>query len=175
MDITITRCTNNYGRHQFPEKFIPVAVRSLVAGDKIPVYGDGRNQRDWIYAADHCNGIWQVFTEAAPGAIYNLAGATEKSNLEVARQILRHFGKDESWLEFVADRPGHDLRYAIDDSKIRRELGWQPQHNFEEAFPRVVDFYKKLFTNERHNSGWRTRDEAVSVHAEHPEVALASV
>jgi dTDP-glucose 4,6-dehydratase len=141
--VIITRCTNNYGPYQFPEKLIPLVITNALEDKTIPVYGTGMNVRDWIYVIDHCRAIDAVLQRGKPGEVYNVAGNTEKTNLDLVKAILRHLGKPESLIRFVTDRPGHDLRYAIDSGKIDKELGWRPAYRFEEALPSTVDWYLK--------------------------------
>jgi dTDP-glucose 4,6-dehydratase len=137
----ITRCTNNYGPYQFPEKLIPKTILRARAGLKIPVYGTGINVRDWIYVLDHCRAVENVLFQGRKGEIYNISGAEEKTNLEVIKTILHILGKDENLMEFVEDRPGHDLRYSLDSSKLRRELGWRPRQNFVDGIEKTVQWY----------------------------------
>lgn len=137
----ITRCSNNYGPYQFPEKLIPLMINNAVHDKELPVYGDGLYVRDWLYVYDHCTAIWHVLENAPPGEIYNIGGCNEKPNLEVIQLILNHLGKPETLIRHVKDRPGHDRRYAIDASKIIRELGWKPSVTFEEGIARTIDWY----------------------------------
>ncbi|MEM3505694.1 MAG: dTDP-glucose 4,6-dehydratase [Archaeoglobaceae archaeon] len=139
IDARITRCTNNYGPYQFPEKLIPKTIIRAFLGLKIPLYGTGKNVRDWIFVEDHCRAIDLVLQKGDPG-IYNISSGEEKTNLEVVETILKIMGKDENLIEFVEDRPGHDLRYSLDSSKIR-ELGWRPRVSFEEGIRRTVEWY----------------------------------
>jgi dTDP-glucose 4,6-dehydratase len=143
----ITRCTNNYGPYQFPEKLIPKTILRAKAGLKIPIYGTGQNVRDWIYVIDHCRAVEQVLTSGREGEIYNISAGEEKTNLQVAKIILEMLGKGEDLIEFVDDRPGHDARYSLDSSKIREQLGWRPQRSFAEGIQRTVDWYLQ-------NEGW---------------------
>jgi len=137
----ITRCTNNYGPYQFPEKLIPKTILRARAGLKIPVYGTGINVRDWIYVLDHCRAVENVLFQGRKGEIYNISGGEEKTNLEVIKTILHILGKDENLMEFVEDRPGHDLRYSLDSSKIRGELGWRHRQNFVDGIEKTVQWY----------------------------------
>ena len=137
----ITRCTNNYGPYQFPEKLIPKAIIRASMNLKVPIYGTGKNVRDWIYVLDHCEAVDLVMHEGEKGEIYNISSGEEKTNLEVVKTILNQMGKDENLIEFVEDRPGHDLRYSLDSSKIREELGWKPKHSFEEGIRETVNWY----------------------------------
>jgi dTDP-glucose 4,6-dehydratase len=137
----ITRCSNNYGPYQFPEKLIPLMINNALGNKELPVYGDGLYVRDWLYVYDHCTAIWQVLQNAPPGEIYNVGGCNEKANLEVIELILKRLDKPESLIKHVKDRPGHDRRYAIDASKIVSELGWRPSVSFEEGINRTIDWY----------------------------------
>ncbi|MFA6215178.1 MAG: dTDP-glucose 4,6-dehydratase [Patescibacteria group bacterium] len=144
LPITISNCSNNFGPYQFPEKFIPLAVTNLIEGKKIPVYGDGLNIRDWIYVTDHCRGIDLILEKGKIGETYCLGGmADDVSNLEVAKRIIKILGKTEAAIEFVKDRPGHDRRYAIDWSKAKKELGYKPEHNFEDWLEATVKWYEQ--------------------------------
>ena len=142
MDIRITRCSNNYGPNQFPEKVIPLFATNLFEGKKVPLYGDGRNSRDWLHVEDHCNGVFLAYKNGRPGEVYNLGGGRELTNLELTRLILEEFDVDEAMVERVADRPGHDLRYSLDDSKARRELGYQPKWKFEDGLKATLNWYR---------------------------------
>jgi len=141
LEAMITRCTNNYGPHQFPEKLIPKTILRARAGLKIPVYGTGMNVRDWIYVMDHCQAVEKVLFKGRKGEIYNISGAEEKTNLEVIKTILSILGKDEDLIEFVEDRPGHDLRYSLDSSKLRVQLGWRPRQSFADGIEKTVEWY----------------------------------
>lgn len=138
---TITRCSNNYGAYQFPEKLIPLMISRAFADEPLPVYGSGANVRDWLYVRDHCRAIDLVVRRGIPGEIYNVGGRYEKTNLEVVKQILKVLQKPESLITFVQDRPGHDLRYAIDPWKIQTELGWVPEMDFETGMEQTVLWY----------------------------------
>ena len=137
----ITRCSNNYGEYQFPEKMIPLMINNALNDKDLPVYGDGLNVRDWLYVYDHCAAIWQVYEKAEPGEIYNIGGCNEKTNIEVVKLILERLKKTESLIKYVKDRPGHDKRYAIDASKIMNELRWKPSLKFEEGIVKTIDWY----------------------------------
>jgi len=137
----ITRCSNNYGEYQFPEKMIPLMINNAFNDKELPVYGDGLYVRDWLYVNDHCMAIWKVLTEAQSGEVYNIGGNNEKTNLEVVGLILDKLGKDESLIRHVKDRPGHDRRYAIDSSKIMKGLNWQPCVTFEDGINKTIDWY----------------------------------
>jgi dTDP-glucose 4,6-dehydratase len=139
--VIITRCTNNYGPYQYPEKFIPLMLTRALKGESIPVYGDGLQVRDWIWVTDHCAGLDAVLRKGHAGEIYNLGAGNEWPNLEIARQILRLLDKPESLLTFVQDRPGHDRRYALNCEKAKRELGWTPQTTLDEGLKQTVDWY----------------------------------
>ena len=141
LDTVTTRCSNNYGPYQFPEKLIPLIIMNARQNQALPVYGDGLNVRDWLYVGDHCTAIWAAFSKGRAGAVYNIGGNSERTNLEVVRTILRHLGKPESLITFVKDRPGHDRRYAIDASRIQSELGWRPAVDFDTAMARTVRWY----------------------------------
>ncbi len=136
----ITRCTNNYGPYQFPEKLIPKTIIRASMNLKIPIYGSGKNVRDWIYVTDHCEAVDLVMRLGKKGEIYNISSGEEKTNLEVVREILRIMDKGEELIEFVDDRPGHDLRYSLDSSKIRN-MGWKPRHSFENGLKKTVEWY----------------------------------
>ena len=137
----ITRCSNNYGPYQFPEKLIPLMINNAINDKELPVYGDGLYVRDWLYVYDHCTAIWRVLQKAPPGEIYNIGGCNEKANLEVIHLILERLGKPKSLIRHVADRPGHDRRYAIDAGKIIGELGWKPSLSFEQGINKTIDWY----------------------------------
>jgi dTDP-glucose 4,6-dehydratase len=136
----VTRCTNNFGPYQFPEKAIPTFITRLLENESIPLYGQGRNERDWLYVEDHCSALHLLLDEGKPGEIYNIGADAQLSNLELARRILAAFSRDDSWIDFVEDRPGHDLRYAVDSSKIRA-LGWDPNHSFDDRLERTIEWY----------------------------------
>ena len=149
LPITITNCSNNFGPYQFPEKFIALAITNIFENKKVPVYGDGLYIRDWLYVIDHCRAIDLVLNKGKVGETYLVGGMTKDiSNLEVIRRILKIMGKDESFIEHIKDRPGHDRRYAVDWSKIEKELGWKPLHNFDEWLEKTVEWYKE-------NEKWR--------------------
>ncbi len=139
-DTIVTRCANNYGPYQHPEKVIPLFVTNLAQGIKVPLYGDGGNERDWIYVEDHCAAIDLIARSGAKGEIYNIGANAQLSNIELTRRILKAVGRDESSIEFVDDRLGHDLRYAIDSSKLR-DLGWEPGHTFEDGLAATIEWY----------------------------------
>ncbi len=143
MNVVTTRCSNNYGPYQYPEKLIPFFISKLLKGEKVPVYGDGLNVRDWLYVYDHCQAIDTVFHKGKAGEIYNIGGHNEKTNLEITHLILSAMGKDESSIEYVQDRLGHDRRYAICNDKIQAELSWKPSVTFEEGIKLTIDWYLK--------------------------------
>jgi dTDP-glucose 4,6-dehydratase len=141
LDAVITRCSNNYGPYQFPEKLIPLMVVNAHNDKDLPVYGQGRNIRDWIYVEDHCRGIILVAEKGLKGEVYNMGGDAERENLEIVRTICRYQGKPETLIKFVKDRPGHDFRYAMDHSKISSELGWKPEKDFDAGLKATIDWY----------------------------------
>ncbi|MHC4079361.1 MAG: dTDP-glucose 4,6-dehydratase [Planctomycetota bacterium] len=138
----ITRCSNNYGPYQFPEKLIPLMIMNAVEGKPLPVYGDGKNVRDWIYVTDHCEAIKVVMEKGRAGEVYNIGGNCERENITVVKKILAAVGKGEELIQYVTDRPGHDRRYAIDNTKVKNELGWTPAHSFEAALAETVEWYR---------------------------------
>ena len=137
----ITRCSNNYGPYQYPEKLIPFFISQLLKGEKVPVYGDGMNVRDWLYVYDHCEALDMVLHNGKFGEVYNIGGHNEKTNLEITKIILSAMGKDENSIKYVEDRLGHDKRYAIDNTKIQTQLGWKPSMTFEEGIKLTIDWY----------------------------------
>lgn len=141
LPVNITRCSNNYGPFQFPEKLIPVIITRALAEQSIPVYGTGMNVRDWIHVEDHCSALFEVLMRGVSGRVYNVGGRSERSNLDVVRTVLQILGKRESLITFVEDRKGHDWRYAIDNSRIQTELGWEPKHSFEQGLVETVEWY----------------------------------
>jgi dTDP-glucose 4,6-dehydratase len=143
LPVVITRCTNNYGPYQFPEKLIPLAITNILEDKSVPVYGDGLNVRDWIYVIDHCRAIDAVVQKGEPGNVYNISGRNEKTNLELIHELLSLLNKPTSLIKFVTDRPGHDRRYALDSSSIERDLGWRPAYSFKDGMARTVDWYLK--------------------------------
>jgi dTDP-glucose 4,6-dehydratase len=143
LDTVVTRCGNNYGPRQFPEKFLPLALSNALKDQPIPLYGDGRNVRDWIYVEDHCRAILLVMQKGQPGGIYNIGARNERQNIEVLESLLAAVGKPSSLIRFVKDRPGHDRRYAIDPSLIEAELGWQPRETWESGLQKTVEWYQQ--------------------------------
>lgn len=143
LPVCVTRCSNNYGPHQYPEKLIPLFVSHLLDGRPVPLYGDGRNVRDWLHVDDHCRAIAAVAVGGRPGEIYNIGGGTELSNIELTRRLLELVGASEAMVERVADRKGHDRRYCVDWSKIRAELGYRPQVEFDDGLRRTVEWYRR--------------------------------
>jgi len=141
LDTVITRCSNNYGPYQFPEKLIPLFVTNLLAGEQVPLYGDGLNVRDWIHVRDHCEAVLLVMERAAPGAVYNIGGDCEKTNIEIAKTILEYLGHGESMIHYVKDRPGHDRRYAMDFTRLTADLGWRPSVAFGDGMKETIDWY----------------------------------
>lgn len=140
--VVVTHCSNNYGPKQYPEKLIPFFVLRMLEDKKLPLYGDGKHVRDWIHVLDHCRALELCLLKGKPGAVYNIGADNELSNTEIARAVLEHFDRDMSWIEYVGDRPGHDRRYAIDSSRIRKELGWRPEHPFKTGFGETIQWYK---------------------------------
>ncbi|MDB5100805.1 MAG: dTDP-glucose 4,6-dehydratase, partial [Cyanobacteria bacterium RYN_339] len=147
LPVMITRCSNNYGPYHFPEKLIPLFITNLLNDEQVPVYGDGLNVRDWLHVEDHCSAIALVLFGGTPGEVYNIGGNNEKTNMEITKLVLAKLGKPETLIKYVQDRPGHDRRYAIDATKIRRELGWEPKYNFETGIDQTIDWYLT-------NRGW---------------------
>lgn len=141
LPVTITRCSNNYGPYHFPEKLIPLVISRALADETVPVYGKGENVRDWLHVEDHCSAIDLVIRKGREGEIYNIGGHNEKTNLEVVKSILQYLGKPESLINYVTDRPGHDMRYAIDPAKIHSELGWLPATKFDDGIKKTIDWY----------------------------------
>jgi dTDP-glucose 4,6-dehydratase len=142
MDVVITRCSNNYGTHHFPEKLIPLFITNLIAGKNVPVYGTGENVRDWLHVDDHCRGVFSVLMKGRSGEIYNIGGGRELTNNEITSLILEAMGADESSIEYVEDRKGHDLRYSVDWTKINRELGYEPKVKFEDGLRETIEWYR---------------------------------
>ena len=150
IDAVITRCGNNYGPRQFPEKLIPLMIANAMNDEPLPVYGDGKNVRDWIYVDDHCRAIWLAFKKGASGEVYNIGARNERQNIDVIRSLLDALRKPHSLIKFVTDRLGHDRRYAIDPTKAETELGWKPQLTWEQGLDRTINWY-------RENSAWVDR------------------
>lgn len=141
LPVNITRCSNNYGPYQFPEKLIPLMIQNALADKQLPVYGDGLNVRDWLYVEDHCSAIDLVIRKGTNGEVYNVGGNNERNNLQVVGTILQELGKPESLITYVTDRPGHDRRYAIDATKIRAQLGWRPKYDYESGIVETIRWY----------------------------------
>ena len=141
LPVNITRCSNNYGPYQFPEKLIPLMIHNAQQDKPLPVYGDGMQIRDWLHVADHCAAISTVLEKGQVGEVYNIGGNNEKANLEIVRLILRELDKPESLIAHVQDRPGHDRRYAIDNTKITKELDWKPKYTFEQGIRETIQWY----------------------------------
>ena len=141
LPMNVTRCSNNYGPYQFPEKLIPLVLNNAIKNEPLPVYGDGLQVRDWLHVRDHCDAIWAVLQKGEPGEIYNIGGNCEKTNLDVVKTVLSQLGKPQSLITYVKDRPGHDRRYAIDNTKIRTKLGWEPIVAFEEGMKKTIEWY----------------------------------
>ena len=142
MDVVITRCSNNYGTHHFPEKLIPLFITNLIEGKKVPVYGNGMNVRDWLHVDDQCRGIYAALMNGKSGEVYNIGGGRELTNNEITSLILEAMGADESSIEYVEDRKGHDLRYSVDWTKINRELGYEPKVKFEDGLRETIQWYR---------------------------------
>jgi dTDP-glucose 4,6-dehydratase len=147
LPVIVTRCTNNYGPRQFPEKLIPLMISKALAGEALPVYGDGSHVRDWLYVDDHCRGLWAAYEKGQPGAIYNFGSGAELTNIELVRQLLQLLGKGEDLINYVPDRKGHDKRYSVSSAKAQAELGWQPQVELAEGLERTTQWYQD-------NAGW---------------------
>lgn len=141
LPVTISRCSNNYGPYHFPEKLIPLMITRALANEKLPVYGKGLNVRDWLYVEDHCRAIDMIVRKGTEGEVYNIGGHAEMANIDIVKLIIKKLGKDESLIEYVTDRPGHDLRYAMNPNKIEKELGWKPSVTFEEGIDKTIAWY----------------------------------
>ena len=141
MPVNITRCSNNYGLYQFPEKLIPLMINNCLKNKDLPVYGDGMQVRDWLHVSDHCSAIDIVLHKGKDGEVYNIGGNNEKANIEIVKLIIKTLGKSEKLIKYVKDRPGHDRRYAIDNTKITTQLGWEPQYNFEQGMKETIQWY----------------------------------
>ncbi|HEY1628307.1 MAG TPA: GDP-mannose 4,6-dehydratase, partial [Tepidisphaeraceae bacterium] len=151
MPVLTSRCSNNYGPYQFPEKIIPLFITNLIEGKTVPLYGDGMNIRDWIHVEDHCEGIWATLNRGKAGEVYNFGGDSERTNRKLTEIILQLMQKNwDDSVHYVKDRPGHDRRYAIDASKAKRELGWSPKHNFEQGIIDTIEWYRG------HEEWWRS-------------------
>ena len=145
-DVAITRCTNNYGPRQFPEKLIPKTIILAKQGKNIPIYGNGKNLRDWIFVEEHCNAVYEILMNGKSGHAYNISANNEFNNLEIVNKILEIMGKSSDLIEFVEDRPGHDQRYSLDSSKIKNEFGWSTKINFEEGLRKTIEWYEQNFS-----------------------------
>ena len=161
-NVIITRCTNNYGPRQFPEKLIPKTILLADQNKKIPIYGNGRNIRDWIFVEDHCNAILNILTNGKLGESYNISASNEINNITIVKKILSLMNKSEDLIEFVEDRPGHDFRYSMDSQKTKKELNWQTKVNFEEGIKKTVDWYlsnkewwKTIVKNSLNQTPWK--------------------
>jgi dTDP-glucose 4,6-dehydratase len=143
MHVVVTRCSNNYGPYQFPEKLIPLMIANALRDLPLPVYGDGKNVRDWIHVEDHCRGLLAALEQGKPGHVYNFGASSERENIHIVKSVLQLLDKSESLVQYVKDRPGHDRRYAIDATKVRRELSWEPRHRFEEGLASTVAWYRE--------------------------------
>lgn len=141
LPVTISRCSNNYGPYHFPEKLIPLMIIRALNNEKLPVYGEGKNVRDWLYVEDHCTAIDLIIRNGKDGEVYNVGGHNERANIDVVKIILKSLGKSEDLIEYVTDRPGHDLRYAIDPHKLETELGWKPKYNFDTGIQETIKWY----------------------------------
>jgi dTDP-glucose 4,6-dehydratase len=141
MPVNITRCSNNYGPYQFPEKLIPLMINNCLKEKDLPVYGDGMQVRDWLHVSDHCSAIDTVLHKGRDGEIYNIGGNNEKANISIVKLIIRTLGKSENLIKYVKDRPGHDRRYSIDNTKITTELGWEPAYTFEQGMKETIQWY----------------------------------
>ena len=141
MPVNITRCSNNYGSYQFPEKLIPLMINNCLKNCELPVYGDGMQIRDWLHVSDHCSAIDTVLHKGSVGEVYNIGGNNEKANIEIVKLIIETLGKSEKLIKYVKDRPGHDRRYAIDNTKITSELGWRPVYTFEKGIKETIKWY----------------------------------
>jgi dTDP-glucose 4,6-dehydratase len=171
LNAVITRCSNNFGPYQFPEKLIPLMIANALADKPLPVYGDGLHVRDWIYVADHCSGIDVVLRKGTAGEVYNLGGNYDVPNIQIVKGILKLLGKPESLITYVKDRPGHDRRYAMDNTRARTELGWQPAHHFDDALRETVNWYvanqtwwQRILSGEYRKAydqmyGWRDKEQ----------------
>jgi dTDP-glucose 4,6-dehydratase len=158
MDVVVTRCSNNYGRYQFPEKLIPLMIVNALHDKPLPVYGDGGNVRDWLHVEDHCQALLAALERGRAGEVYNIGGGAERRNIDLVRGLLGLLGKSEDLIRFVADRPGHDRRYAIDPGKMRDELGWKPAHTFEQGLAETVRWYvdNRTWWQHIHSGAYRT-------------------
>jgi dTDP-glucose 4,6-dehydratase len=171
LNAVITRCGNNYGPRQFPEKLIPLMLANAMNDDPLPVYGDGRNVRDWIYVDDHCRAIWLAYKNGRSGEAYNIGARNERKNIDVVKSLLDSLGKPHSLIKFVTDRPGHDRRYAIDPTKAETELGWSPQLTWEAGLARTIDWYRDNQSWVEHIRNGAYRDYYQKLYADRLESA----
>jgi dTDP-glucose 4,6-dehydratase len=167
LDAVITRCGNNYGPYQFPEKLIPLMIVNAINEESLPVYGDGKNVRDWIYVDDHCRAIWEIYERGKSGEVYNIGARNERKNIDVVKFVLDALGKPQSLIRFVNDRPGHDLRYAIDPAKIETELGWKPEVSWRKGMAKTIKWYME-------NKPWIDHARNGSYHAYYKKMYGAS-
>lgn len=167
LGVMTTRTSNNFGPYQYPEKLIPLAVTNLIEEKKIPVYGNGLQERDWIYVEDNCSAIATILQKGRAGEIYNIATGRTMTNLSVAQKILEHFGKSSSWIEYVKDRPGHDTRYSLSSEKLRK-LGWEPRFSFEQGLERTVSWYRE------HHEWWEKIKERKEDFVQYYELQYAA-
>lgn len=154
--VVVTHCSNNYGPYQYPEKLIPFLILRMLENKKLPLYGDGKNIRDWIYVLDHCEALRLCLLKGKPGEVYNIGADNEMNNLQIADLVLKYFNRGRKWIEFVADRPGHDRRYAVDSLKIKKEFGWKPRYDFKKMFSETIKWYlnnKKWVDDVRKKTG----------------------
>ena len=167
VDTIITRCGNNYGPRQFPEKLIPLMISNAVNDEKLPVYGDGKNVRDWIYVDDHCRAIWLAFEKGRPGEVYNIGARNERQNIDVVKSILDALGKPHTLISYVTDRLGHDRRYAIDPAKAENELGWKPHISWEDGLDKTIGWYRENQAWIDHIRNGKYREYYRSIYGKH--------
>lgn len=171
MDVVVTRCSNNYGPYQFPEKLIPLMIVNAMAGRRLPVYGTGENVRDWLHVEDHCRGILRALEEAGAGTVYNFGGGCERRNIDLVREIVEALGASPELIQMVPDRPGHDRRYAINFARAQRELDWTPQIGFAEGLARTIDWYRenRAWWERVQEGAYRKSDEMIAGWVTDPE------
>lgn len=174
LPVTISRCSNNYGPYQDNEKLIPLFISRAVKGEKVPLYGSGKNVRDWLYVEDHCEAVLEILEKGSVGEIYNIGGSNEQKNIDITKTILKILEKDESLIEYVQDRKGHDERYAVDHSKITSRLGWKPKTSFEEGLRKTIQWYT-LNSYERSHSSGRDGIKTVSPNQSHEQTPAAGL